>query len=194
MLVNYTFRSKSYKMKKPYGIIRNKKGSSFPLIVAVTLALVMILCGITEYMRLNIIAQGVRNAVQSSILSTVNDNYGEVYHGVREGYAAGYQPIGGSWEASVSYGDIYAQLDRTLGLQRSGGYHIKYANEAVEFRLYDLSVNIRNAPLAPSDPANAQRFIADATIRLEVPVSFAGKILPPMRITLKVQAKYMSIF
>jgi hypothetical protein len=181
-------------MRKVYGIIRNKKGASFPLAVAVALALLMLLCCITDYMRLNIIAQGVRDAVQSSILSTVNDNYSDVYHGVREGYAAGYQPVGGSWEQSVSYGDIYAQLDRTLGLQRSGGYHVKYAGESVEFRLYNLSVNVRNAPLAPSDPANAQRFIADATIWLEVPVSFAGKILPPMRINLKVQARYMSVF
>lgn len=181
-------------MRKIYGIIRNKEGASFPLTVAITLALVMLLCCITEYMRLNIIAQGVRDAVQTAIISTVNDNYSDVYHGVREGYAAGYQPVGGSWEASVSYGDIYAHLDRALGLQRSGGYHVKYAGEAVEFRLYDLSVNVRNAPLAPYDPAGTQRFIADATIRLEVPVSFAGKILPPMRITLKVQARYMSVF
>ena len=116
-------------MRKICGIIRNKKGASFPLAVAVALALLMLLCCITEYMRLNIIAQGVRDAVQSSILSTVNDNYSDVYHGVREGYAAGYQPVGGSWEQSVSYGDIYAHLDRTLGLQRSGGYHVKYAGE-----------------------------------------------------------------
>ncbi|WP_242652518.1 hypothetical protein [Desulfofarcimen acetoxidans] len=71
---------------------------------------------------------------------------------------------------------------------------MKYAGEAMEFRLYSLSVNVRNAPLAPSDPANAQRFIADATIHLEVPVSFTGKILPPIRINLKVKARYMSVF
>lgn len=181
-------------MKKINGIIRDRKGASFPLTVAIALVLLMLMCCITEYMRLNIIAQGVRDAVQSAIISTVTDNYSEVYHGVREGYAAGYQPFGGSWEQSVSYGDIYAQLDRTLGLKRNGGYHVKYAGEAVEFKLYDLWVNVRNAPLAPSDPANAQRFIADATIRLEVPVSFAGKILPPMRINFKLQARYMSVF
>lgn len=182
------------KMRKINGIIRNKRGSSFPLIVAVALALVMILCGISEYMRLMIIAQGVRDAVQSSIISTVNDNYDDVYHGVREGYAGGYQPVGSAWEDSVDYGDIYAYLDNTLGLQKNGGQHVKYVGEAMEFKLSGLSVDIRNAPLAPSDPSGAQGFLADAVIRLEVPVSFGGEILPPMRINLRVQAKYMPVF
>jgi len=179
---------------KVYGIIRNKEGTSFPLIVAVALALVIILCGITEYMRLMIIASGVRDAVQSAIISTVNDNYDNVYHSVREGYSGGYKPSGSSWADSIDYGDIYGRLDQTLGLKSESGYHVRYAGQAVEFKLSGLSVDIQNAPLAPSDPGNAPGFLADAVIRLEVPVSFGGKSLPPMRINLKVQAKYMPLF
>jgi len=182
-------------MMKIFNILRNKNGESFPLIVAIALALVMTLCGITEYMRLNIIAQGVRDAVQTAIISTVNDNYDNVYHGVREGYSGGYQPTDASFEDSLDYGEIYAQLDSLLGLSRSGGYHVKStADGHVEFKLSGLSVEIVNAPLAPSDPAHTQKFIANATIRLEVPVSFAGKLLPPMKITLKLQAGWTERF
>jgi hypothetical protein len=49
-------------------------------------------------------------------------------------------------------------------------------------------------PLAPSDPDNANGYLADAVIRLEVPVRFGGDILPPMTVNLKVQAKYMPLF
>jgi hypothetical protein len=79
-------------------------------------------------------------------------------------------------------------------LQKNGGYHVKYAGEAVEFKLSGLSVDITNVPLAPSDSDSAQGLLADAVIRLEVPVSFGGKSLPPMRMNLKVQAKYMPLF
>lgn len=74
---------------------------------------------------------------------------------------------------------------------------MKYAGDddnALEFAITRLTVTVRNAPLAPSDPENAQRFEADALIRLEVPVRFGGRLLPSMHITLKVQAGYIQVF
>jgi len=181
-------------MRKIYSIIRNKGGTSFPLIVAVTLALLIIFCGISEYIRLMIIAQGVRDAVQSAVISTVNDNYSEVYHGVREGYSGAYQPSVDDFKESLDYGDIYKRLDNVLGLRSENGSHVKYAGNAIEFRLSNLSVDLENMPFTPANPNNSKGFLADATIKLEVPVSFCGQSLPPMRINLKAQAKYMPLF
>ena len=133
----------------------------------------------------------------ASDFSTVNDNYAGVYHGAREGYSGSYVPFGeGNWEEELSEGDIYAVLDDTLGTRISGGCHVKYADggTAMEFAIDSLQVTLRNAPLAPSDPANAQRFEADAVVRLEVPVRFGGRLLPSMWITLKVQAGYTEVF
>lgn len=118
-------------------------------------------------------------------------------HGVREGYSGSYVPFGeGSWEEDLNEGDIYDYLDETIGTQLSGGRHVKYADTgtAMEFAIDSLQVTLRNAPLAPSDPAHAQRFEADAIVRLEVPVRFGGRILPSMWITLKVQAGYTEVF
>lgn len=179
-------------------ILKDQRGVSFPLIIAVTLALVIIFCGVSEYFRLNIIAAGVKEATEDAIISAVNDNYANVYHGVREGYSGGYMPDGAeSWEAAISEGDIYTYLDGTLGTQIRGGRHVKYAGDdgtALEFAVTGLTVTVRNAPLAPSDPEHAQRFEADALIRLEVPVRFGGRLLPSMHITLKVQAGYIQVF
>lgn len=179
-------------------ILKDQSGVSFPLVIAVTLALIIILCGVSEYFRLNIIAAGVKEATEDAIISAVNDNYANVYHGIREGYSGGYMPDGAeSWEAAISEGDIYTYLDGTLGTQLRGGRHVKYAGDdgnALEFAITGLTVTVRNAPLAPSDPENAQRFEADALIRLEVPVRFGGRLLPSMHITLKVQAGYIQVF
>lgn len=176
------------------GILRSKRGTSFPLVVAVTLALVIVFCGISEYIRLMIVAQGVRDAVQSAVISTINDNYDDVYHGVREGYSGAYQPGASDFEESLNYGKMYGRLDQLLGLRKENGYHVKYAGDDVELRLSGLSVDLDNMPLAPSNPDNSTGLLADAVIRLEVPVSFGGETLPPMVINLRVQAKYMPIF
>ncbi|WP_088224629.1 hypothetical protein [Desulfosporosinus sp. FKB] len=175
-------------------ILKSKKGTSFPLVVAVTLALVLVFCGVSESIRLMIVAQGVRDAVQSAVISTINDNYDNVYHGVREGYSGAYQPNASDFEESLDYGDMYGRLDQLLGLRQENGYHVKYAGDDVEFRLSGLSVYLDNMPLAPASPDNSKGLLADAALKLEVPVSFGGKSLPPMVINLRVEAKYMPIF
>ena len=170
--------------KRMKEILRDRRASSFPMTIGIVLSLIILMCGISEYFRLQIIAAGVREAVEDAVISTVNDNYAGVYHGVREGYSGSYVPFGeGSWEEDLNEGDIY-------------GRHIKYADTgtAMEFAIDSLQVTLRNAPLAPSDPAHAQRFEADAIVRLEVPVRFGGRILPSMWITLKVQAGYTEVF
>ena len=111
--------------KKPlHPLLKGKRGDGFPLTIAVTLCLILIFCGISEYFRVSIIAKGVRDAVKQSVISTVNDNFDDVYHSVREGYAAGYFPTDDeSWEESLDTGNIYAQLALTLGLTATGdGY------------------------------------------------------------------------
>lgn len=67
-------------------VLFNNRGSGYPLAVVIALALVMIFSGVSEYFRLMIIASGVRDALQSAVIEAVNDNYSDVYHGVREGY------------------------------------------------------------------------------------------------------------
>ncbi len=74
-------------------ILRRKDGAGFPLIIAITLSMVIIFTGISEYFRLMIVAQGVRDAVQAAVISTVVENYDDVYHGIREGYSGAYQPM-----------------------------------------------------------------------------------------------------
>lgn len=174
--------------KRIKAILRDKCASSFPFIIAITLSLVLLFCGISEYFRLMIVAQGVRDAVQTAVITVVNDNYDDVYHGVREGYSGAYQPIAEDFEESLDYSDIYDRLDGILGIAYSGGYHEKRTSEGkLEFRVWGLEVDIRNAPFASGDQS-ATRFEADSTIMLEVPVSFGGKLLPPMRIKVKTSA------
>lgn len=181
-------------MEKIKRIFADNRASSFPFIIAITLPLVIIFCGISEYFRLMIVAQGVRDAVQTAVITVVNDNYDDVYHGVREGYSGAYQPIAEDFEESLDYGDIYDRLDGILELSYSGGYHEKRTSDSnLEFRVWGLSVDIRNAPFASGDQSTA-RFEADSTILLEVPVSFGGKMLPPMRIKVKTSAGYTPRF
>ena len=134
----------------------------------------------------------VRDAVQEAVISTVNDNFDDVYHAVREGYAAGYSPTeNGGWEESVDTGNIYAQLAATLGLTSTGSGYASYAGDELEYTLSELTVTLSNNGLASGE---SEGYLANATLVLEIPTGFAGRILPPVRMLLRVQAKYIPKF
>lgn len=171
-------------------LYRDKKATAMPLAIAVTLILLMLMCVLSEYYRLKIIAEGVRDGVQKAVVTVMNENYVNVYHGVREGYAGAYKPSGDGFRQSLDQGDVYQELDVLLGLDTE---HVKYIGEnKVEYRLSRLNVEMANPALAPGSSTN--RLNADVSIRLEVPVRFGGKVLPSMKIDLKLKAGYTPQF
>ena len=53
-------------MKKIQEVLKNKSGQGVPMILAVVLCCLILACVTFEYMRLMIVAQGVRDSVQSA--------------------------------------------------------------------------------------------------------------------------------
>lgn len=88
-------------MKKIQKVIKDKRGMSYPLTVSLVLALLILLCVMAEFFRLNVIAYGVRESLQASVISVATTNYNEVYDGIREGYSGGYAMNGSGWEPRI---------------------------------------------------------------------------------------------
>ncbi len=193
-MIELRLAERKKKINKRLKHLKNNCGNGYPFAVVITLCLVMIFTGASEYFRLMIVAQGVRDALQDAVISTVVENYDDVYHGVREGYSGGYQPTDEDFEESIDYGNIYDKMDSILGLTQDGGYHEKNTSGSeIQFKIWNLDVEIRNAPFASSDRAK-ERFEIDSTVMLEVPISFGGKLLPAMKIKVKNSAGYTPKF
>lgn len=172
-------------------LVMNQRGNMIPLAVAVTLGVLFIILGVMEFMRLMITAAGIRDAAESAIISAVNDNYDEVYHSVREGYAAGYLPDDLAFAAAADQGDIYGRLCFLLGLEEDGDGYIRVNNDGgKEFRISGLRVTIPNVPLT----SGGNTYYAEAVLRVEVPVRYGGRILTNMSMDLKVRAAYKEKF
>lgn len=177
--------------KRVRQLIRSRQGSMFPLSVAVTVFLLLLFLGITEYMRLMITAAGVKDALESAVVSVVSDNYNEVYHSIREGYAAGYEPSGTGFVPSVDYGDVYGRISAQLGLERQGDKYVSVGSSGeTEYELSDLAVTVPNTALA--SPGGT--YYANATIRMFVPVRFAGRTVANMTVNLEARAAYKERF
>ena len=172
--------------------LRRHPGEGTPMILAIVLVLLMLFCTVAEFSRVWIIAQGVKEAAQQAVISTINDNYDDVYHAVREGYAAGWYPDGtGRWDESVDTGDVYGQLASTLGLENTGSGYQKISNGNVEYTISGLSVELSNNALSSGQ---SKGYTAAVEIRLEVPVRFLGNLLPAAEMMLHTEAKYVPVF
>lgn len=173
--------------------LNNQNGNGVPLAAAVSLCLLMIMLGIMEYSRLMIISSGVKDALQEAVISVVNDNYNEIYHSVREGYAAGYEPMGGDFEESIDEGDVYGRLGDLLGLDYEGNYLMgRLPDGRTELKISHLTIEIPNSELAPSESGQSYEVIT--TVRLEVPILFLQKNIPAMTIKLRTKAAYTPKF
>ena len=181
-------------MTRIKAILKNKSGSGTPLILAVVLICLLLSTAVFEYMRLLVVAQGVRDSVQSAVVDVATENWDEAYAGLREGYAGGYRLSGTRWYRNVTSGNVYARLKQVLGLKYQGSKYVKYAGSAVEYKISGLYVSVSNAPLAPYNPGGVSQLTVTGTITVEVPHSFSFGKLPPMRITMRFKSVYVPKF
>lgn len=169
--------------------LNDKKGSAVIIACVVVIGLLLLFTVISEYLRLQIIAKGVRDAVQSSVIAVAIQNYDEVYNGLREGYSGGYElDSNDHWKSKVDEGAILSNLSNVLGL-RNGE---KYAGSQLEYTISNLDINILNTPLAPS--GNFKKFESEVWFNLDVPLSFGWDKLPSLKIRMKVNAGYTPKF
>ena len=174
-------------------ILKNKKGDGMILACVIALVIIIIICGISEYMRLQIIVKGVRDAMEDSITQIATSNYDETYHGLREGYSGGYYLDGAEqWQGKIDTGDIYSQLSKLLALKKEGGFYVKASGTQYEYKLSNLQVDVINPGLTPSGEDN--QLYAEADALLEVPLSFGFDKLSPLKIDLKVKAGFTKKF
>lgn len=177
---------------KLFKIMKDRRGNSTPLTIALILGLLLLICALSEFFRLGIIVSGVRDGLQQAVITVATTNYDEAYNGLREGYSGGYILSGESWQENLDYDDVYYRLDNLLGTTQVGGYHIKEDKGGYEYRLSGLSVDIANAPLTPG--GTEHNLEADARITIEIPLSFGWDRLPPLTMEIRTKSAYMPKF
>lgn len=146
------------------------------LVPVLLVFLITVIDAIFEYSRLNSIASNTRDAMQSAMTQVCTDNSANVYTGVREGYAGGYKLENTRWNSNVSSSNIMTKVDAKLGT--SDG--VKMLNGKMVYKVSDISIDIRNAPLAPVRTDGVQQLTGTVTCTLTVPLSFGWSGLPPM--------------
>ena len=61
--------------KRMKEILRDRRASSFPMTIGIVLSLIILMCGISEYFRLQVIAAGVRESLLGIVIA-ISSLYG----------------------------------------------------------------------------------------------------------------------
>ena len=179
--------------KRVKSVLKSSRGSSIAGIAFVAIFLLVIVSLGYESIRLQIIAQGTRDGMETVITDACTANYSNLYDGLREGYSGGYKIDGGSWSEDIDTADAYAFLDRHFGTRPNEESHEKYIGSNLEFSITDLSIQMTNTPFAPAS-SGSKKFTGTATYTVVVPLSFGWQSLPPLTVPMKVQAGYTQKF
>jgi hypothetical protein len=173
------------KLNKAIRRLRQKSGMSYPFVVCLLLVMLMIMFGVLEAIRVNVIASNVRDKFQQVIISETTDNYIMMYQPLRDGYAAPYQFSVTGWQQSslTSRQRILSKLNADF----DDGEHSQITVESVDFSTLISSI-------APADPQTAVQYTVRGEAVVVIPYKFLWAELPPIRLTVNVNSTWRQMF
>jgi hypothetical protein len=165
--------------------LQQKDGMSYPFIACLVLVLLIIMFGVVEVVRVNIIASNVRDKAQATIISETTSNYVMMYQPLRDGYAAPFQYSDSGWQQSSL--TTRNRIQNTLTEHLNDGEHSQVVIESVDF-----STLISNIAPSGSDPA--VQFTVRGEVVVLIPHRFLWAELPPIRLTVEVNSTWRELF
>lgn len=173
--------------------IREKKGSGLMEAVILFLVTMMFFSVAFEYLRIQMVANNIRDAYERAILTVASENYNEVYAGFREEDFIGGVYEGGSggggklgelpeWISLNDYGSVGEELEELLVLKRDDG---GYTSDKDKYTLRDIEVQVKEGGASTSG-----KYEVKGEITMEIPIYFASVKITQAEIPLKVKTAY----
>ncbi len=174
--------------------IKTKDGSGIIDGVIILLFCMLLLSIAFEYLKVQIIAYGIRDNFERAVLTVASENYNEVYAGFREiEYTGGvYEggPAGGGnieeipeWLPLNDYGNVIDELQELLNLEQTEDE--TYVSENDNYVVDNMIVEVRDYS---SDAGG--RYEIRGVIRLHVPLYFVKIKITDIELPIKIKTAY----
>lgn len=156
------------------------------------LSIFVILLGLSafEYLYQMNNANQISQAMKSAVLSSVTDNYDEIYAGFKNGEAvsAEFKEASEQFEIKFDEGDIMEYLEGELQLVKEGTHY----HRGSQYELYDFEVEQVSKPIY-NPQASTQTFHVNVKITYKAPSNFLFKGVPFIK-DVHATAKYIAKF
>jgi len=162
-------------------------------VVLTIMLMTFFLSAIMENQRCYIIAQNVDEALQAATNMVGVENMHNASKGLREGNSGAYRydPFSDNWDTNIMTSQIKEEIKNSLGLSSKDSKLSLQTSKGIEYMLSDITITYENARLAGSN-SKTLTFVTSA--KLEIPLTFMGEALPPIKLNRKVKTTYMNKF
>lgn len=156
-------------MKKLLKVLSDDKGEALSQTCLILILLLIIAIPVYNYSKCILIANGVKKAFRSEMISAVTQNYYPAFDGMREGNSGAYKQNNSTCQSDLVNDDAAQNISAKLSLQQSGSELVKNDSNGVkQFGISDINVTVNNADFA----ANGKKLSVHGTLTLKIPVSF----------------------
>lgn len=179
-------------MKKRF-LEKRLDGSGYIFTCVIVVIMFMLFFVIFEYLHIWVVATDVQKKVSSAVVSVSQDNYENIYACGREGYTGAFLFDGENWNISISSGDVYGKLKVSLGVVQTENGYVRKAGAVTDYTISGLSVAAKGSRFQ-SAGVTTESFEAFTTFSLEIPMSFMGEEMAPLKLNMKSKSNYSTKF
>lgn len=172
--------------------LKEKEGGTVFPIVMLFLMGMLLFSIIFEFVRIKIVASGIKDAYENAVRTVAVENYNETYAGFREEVSVGGQYIGGpegggeeeipEWESLHDLGDVEDELSTLLGLREENGILI---SEESGYELSEFEVQVKDA-----QDSVLRKYEIKGNLKLKIPFAIGGIAASQVTIPVTIQTEY----
>lgn len=178
--------------------VKTDKGSMTPYVIVFVLVFMMLMAAVWEYQRIYSVLAQVDQSVISAVEGVAQENWDEIYQGVREGYAGAYtkDKLIDNWKEIINRKRITEQMKEMIDLKEDVLLLSKVDDQGkliFSIKPDAMQINIINAEF---DDKEGKSLVVEAVNQVEVPFMFLGEMfnIPSITFTRTTRVHYVPKF
>lgn len=174
-------------------------GNMTPYVIVLILVFMMLMAAVWEYLRIYAVLALVDQSVISAVEGVTEENWDEIYQGVREGYAGAYTKDKqvDSWEEIINRKRITEQMKEMIDFKEDGLLLSKVDEEGsliFSIKPDAMEINVINAEF---DDQEGSSLVVEAVNQVELPFMFLSgvfKDIPSITFERTTRCRYVPKF
>ena len=178
---------------------KSDRGNMTPYVIVLIFVFMMLMAGVWEYLRIYSVLAQVDQSVITAVEGVAQENWKEIYQGVREGYAGAFsrEDLIKDWEEVINRKRITEQMKEMIDFEEDGLLLSKLDGEGkliFSIKPDAMEISVINTEISDEE---GNSLVVEAVNEVELPFMFLSGIfedIPPITFERTTRCRYVPKF